>query len=224
MKGDSRFTVGVVLVLLAFIAPVVTPFAIIFSLPVFLIGALMIAFSDQGRIKKLVAIIAPLALVLPAAHLFMQLRIYLGPDPVPETFLIPSGVTGHILIIRNETCGVAPRFENGRFAYDVPRNRVLIVRSGEPEGLIDEEYIVVDSNGQRTFIGNTHGRVDSSHGVIVEGSGNGSYSRSDGCSFTYMKLVVHRIGEPRPDYDDGLRVVACSLVAACRSRLPVIRL
>jgi hypothetical protein len=220
MKGDARFTGGAGLVVLAFLVTVVSPYWVAVSIPAYLVGALMVALSDQRRILKVATILAPVAFVLPASRLFNHLYLSLGPDPIPETYLIPSGMTGQVLIIRNEECGIEPRLENGRWVLEIPHSQILIVRSDVPTGVIDQEYVVIGAGGGRTLVSRTPGRPDSSQEITVEASGRGSTGGPDGCAFTYTSLLVRRVGEPLRPPDDELFAVACSLVVACRSGTP----
>ena len=72
----------------------------------------------------------------------------------PETFLIPIDFRGKIHIHFNMTCGLKKEEENGRRVYKIPINGILLSQFNDKQGYIDQQYFLVDKNGERTLLPN----------------------------------------------------------------------
>ena len=133
-------------------------FLFIVSVPVFLLGLVLVLKSGQPAWLKALAVAFAFAAV---AWTNARVRAQ-GPHEQPTTFLIPEGFEGPVLLIRNEPCAPLPQRENGRVIYHVPANGVLITRDTVPNRnhpyyswphkgyyqLPDNKYYVVDRRGR----------------------------------------------------------------------------
>jgi hypothetical protein len=73
--------------------------------------------------------------------------------PEKETFLIPEGYKGNVVVIFNQPDGEKPEYENGRRIYRIPHSGILFTQLKDEEGMIDQQYYYVSPNGERRKLG-----------------------------------------------------------------------
>ena len=71
----------------------------------------------------------------------------------PETYLIPSGYCGRVLVIFNQPDGQKPEFERGRKIYNIPSSGILFTQFADEQGFIDQQYYYRTPTGQRQRLG-----------------------------------------------------------------------
>ena len=143
----TKFKIGLILVIISFIACVINLYLIIFGGIVFIIGCIFILISDT-RIKiKIATILIPLILYIPATFLFLMAYNYTS----PKIFLIPKNYNGKLRIVYEEKCGQKLRTEDGKEIFEFPKNGILIL-SEKFNGNINHKYYFVDSKGIKTEI------------------------------------------------------------------------
>lgn len=95
-------------------------------------------------------------------------------NPEPETYLIPSDFKGEFRVVYNEKNGIEPKIENGRRIMKVPANGILIVKPEFRNGTVDQQFFIVDENGNRKQLNNIikyEDRTRLSPGVLYWGPG-----------------------------------------------------
>lgn len=143
----TKFKIGLILIIISFIACVINLYLIIFGGIVFIIGCIFILISDT-RIKiKIATILIPLILYIPATFLFLMAYNYKS----PKIFLIPKNYNGKLRIVYEEKCGQKLRTEDGKEIFEFPKNGILIL-SEKFNGNINHKYYFVDSKGIKTEI------------------------------------------------------------------------
>ena len=143
----TKFKIGLILIIISFIACVINLYLIIFGGIVFIIGCIFILISDT-RIKiKIATILIPLILYIPATFLFLMAYNYTS----PKIFLIPKNYNGKLRIVYEEKCGQKIRKENGKEIFEFYKNGILIL-SEKFNGNINHKYYFVDSKGIKTEI------------------------------------------------------------------------
>ena len=143
----TKFKIGLILIIISFIACVINLYLIIFGGIVFIIGCIFILISDT-RIKiKIATILIPLILYIPATFLFLMAYNYTS----PKIFLIPKNYNGKLRIVNEEKCGQKLRTEDGKEIFEFPKNGILIL-SEKFNGNINHKYYFVDSKGIKTEI------------------------------------------------------------------------
>lgn len=143
----TKFKIGLILIIISFIACVINLYLIIFGGIVFIIGCNFILISDT-RIKiKIATILIPLILYIPATFLFLMAYNYTS----PKIFLIPKNYNGKLRIVYEEKCGQKLRTEDGKEIFEFPKNGILIL-SEKFNGNINHKYYFVDSKGINTEI------------------------------------------------------------------------
>ncbi len=73
--------------------------------------------------------------------------------PEKETYLIPEGYKGNVLVIFNQSDGEKPEYEDGRRIYRIPQTGVLFTQFKDEQGIINQEYYYISPNGQRRKLG-----------------------------------------------------------------------
>lgn len=120
---------------------------IIFGIPVFLVGALLVLLSKRPVKTKLLATIIPVILYIPVTILFLYAYNY----SVPKTMLIPQGFEGPLRIVYEEKCGSLYQEIDGETTLIFPENGILILNE-DFDRHINYEYYFVDKAGRRTKI------------------------------------------------------------------------
>jgi hypothetical protein len=181
---DNKFYIGLTLTILAFLACVITDLIIIYVLPIFIIGVILILISKKTIWIKVLSIILPMILLL--------VNIY--GENTPETYLIPEDFNGRFRVIYEERCGIKTRREDGRRVLEIPKKRILIIKAKYEDGPIDHLYYLVDSEGHRTKVPMLHQGTNNENktiGVFLLGNGIISGQMSDGSFSTESPLAIY---------------------------------
>lgn len=93
-----------------------------------------------------------LIVVVVVLYLFSFVSSYLT-RPEKETYLIPEGYKGTVLVIFNQPNGEKPEYEDGRRIYRIPQSGVLFTQLKDEQGIINQEYFYISPNGQRRKLG-----------------------------------------------------------------------
>ncbi|MES2780306.1 MAG: hypothetical protein V4651_10460 [Bacteroidota bacterium] len=73
--------------------------------------------------------------------------------PEKETYLIPEGYVGTVLVIFNQPDGEKPQYIDGRRIYRIPQTGILFTQLKDEQGLINQEYFYISQNGQKRKLG-----------------------------------------------------------------------
>lgn len=150
------------------VALVLGPWMGAFSIPIlylWIVGSILqLLFLDwrlpkqTGRPKAskvifgLLSFPLTLIVVVIGMYLFSFASSYLT-RPEKETYLIPEGYKGTVLVIFNQPDGEKPEYEDGRRIYRIPQTGILFTQLKDEQGLIDQEYFYISPNGQRRKLG-----------------------------------------------------------------------
>jgi hypothetical protein len=187
---------------------------------VFLIGATIVLISKTKIKTKLITIILPLVLWLPATYVFL----YFYGLTTPETYLISSTIEKRFRVIYNEKCGIEPKKENGRRIIEIPDNGILIIKSKFESGWINHEYFLIDSTGNKIKVGNENFIQDKTTyqtNVSLTGSGvmsGGSLDKSS--DIHYSDFIINKdTTTERDDFKESERFdsLTRALVEKCRT-------
>lgn len=96
----------------------------------------------------------PLVLVLLVVGLYaVTFAISYLNQPEKETYLIPAGYRGNVLVIFNQPDGQKPEYQAKRRIYRIPPTGVLFTQLKDEQGIIDQDYFYVSPSGQEQKLG-----------------------------------------------------------------------
>lgn len=150
------------------VALVLGPWMGAFSIPILYLwiggSILQLLFLDwrlpkqaekQNVLKVILGLLSfPLILVVVVIgmYLFSFASSYMT-RPEKETYLIPEGYKGTVVVIFNQPDGEKPEYEDGRRIYRIPQTGVLFTQLKDEQGMINQEYFYISPNGQRSKLG-----------------------------------------------------------------------
>ena len=187
---DIKFTIGLTLIILCFLACTISYYLLVFGLPIFFVGAIFVFVSKKRLSTKIVTTLAPILLWLPGTYLFLS---WYG-KTTPETFLIPSDFQGKFRVVYGEECGIEPKIKKGRRILEIPSNGILVIKPEFEAGIINHEYYLIDDKGKRI---KTNGiidfkqRINNLPAVMLSGSGNFAGPMADGSFSSESELSIH---------------------------------
>lgn len=171
----------------------------------------------------------------PFAGILTLLAVFLlacNGKPTSNTFLIPANYEGTLRIVFSEKCGITPKVENGRRILEFPNNGLLVLsEDADMIGGKDDEFFLIDDNGNKTKIANLakfSDKVANVPAVVYEGAGvSSSNLRTNGSEVTpvtgnaeyvdfnfYNKAtteILHSLSSP------GLDSLTNAVVNKCRT-------
>ncbi len=74
-------------------------------------------------------------------------------NATPETYIIPDGYQGRILIVYDQAKGRDEEFIGNRRVYRIDSNGMLVTKFKSEDGIIDEEYYYQEADGLKKRIG-----------------------------------------------------------------------
>ena len=138
----TKFNIGLSLIIISFIACVISFYLVVYLGFIFIIGCHFILISDSKNKFKIISIVVPIVLYLPSTILFLKACNYTS----PKIFLIPKNYNGKLRIVYEEKCGQKLRTEDGKEIFEFPKNGILIL-SEKFNGRINHQYYYVDEKG-----------------------------------------------------------------------------
>lgn len=69
-----------------------------------------------------------------------------------ETFLIPEGLTGNIIIYYNDSTGEKKSYLDKRRIYKIPKTQILKTQFGINDGWLDQQFYYIFENGNKKEI------------------------------------------------------------------------
>ena len=202
---------------------------LIFATPFFIVGQLLIWFSDQKIKLKLLLLVLPLILWYPSVLAFFFLA---SKKMTPETFLVPKEFRGQITLIYQEPCGETVPIINGRLTYKIPSNGIMIVSNKFETGIIDQEYYFVDKNWNKiepiqrliqqdfneeyTLQKNKHEPPRNKVGLFLLGTGGGSTFKNE--NYQFHMMAVNSWDSLRIQNSNSHDSLVDELLLKCRQR------
>ena len=163
------FYIGLTLIIISFIACVISFYLLVFGIPTFLLGVLLVFLSKQTNKTKLRSTLIPLVLYIPCTFLFL----YVYNSSAPKTILIPKNFKGNLRIVYEESCGGKYEKIQGVNTLTFPETGILILNE-DFDSHINYNYYLVDELGNKTEIPQIidfKDRVQKQPCVLLGGSG-----------------------------------------------------
>jgi len=120
---------------------------LIYGIPLFILGVILVFISKQTTKTKLLMSLTPIALYFPLTYLFLLSYNY----STPKTILIPSSYEGTMRIVYEEKCGNNYKEIDGRKTLKFPKNGILILNEDFDRHL-NYNYFLVDKLGNKKEI------------------------------------------------------------------------
>ncbi|ANE50407.1 DUF6843 domain-containing protein [Flavisolibacter tropicus] len=185
--NKQAYWIGASLIVIAFIFAVISYYLLIFCIPLFVIGLIVVSFARVTIKRWILTCVLPVALWLPCSYMFLYAY---GWNP-KEVYLIPDGYTGPISIVYEEKCGTTPLKENGFKTFRVPDNGILIVNLPRKNGFINHEYYYLKKDGTKTKLAEANYYDTSLRQVpSVSFTGSGMIGSISGGEIQYSELWV----------------------------------
>ena len=141
------FYIGLSLIIISFITCVVSFWLLVFGIPTFLVGAMLVFLSNQKTKAKILAILTPIILYFPSTFLFLYAYNY----STPKSILIPKVFDGTLRIVYEEKCGSNYNKIEGIKTLVFPDNGILVLNE-KFDRHVNYKYYLVDELGNRTEI------------------------------------------------------------------------
>ncbi len=142
-------TTGKIIIILAFIASL-NPYILIFTIPVFIVGVILIWASNLKLKVKALWTLLPIFLWYPAFFSFMYLSGVIGTATAQKLdFIFQPNFEGKVIIIENMSCGQPVKKENNREQLFIPENGVLLYQGELEDGYVNHRYYRLQSSGRK---------------------------------------------------------------------------
>lgn len=122
-------------------------YLLVFGIPTFIIGAILVLISKQPIQTKLLTTLIPIVLYFPFTFLFLYFYNY----STTMTILIPGNFEGKFRIIYDENCGSNFEKIDGVKTLIFPENGILVLNE-EFNGQDNYHYYLVDDQGNKNEI------------------------------------------------------------------------
>jgi hypothetical protein len=212
---EKAFYIGLTLIIISFIACVISFYLLVFGIPVFLVGTILVLVSNRTIKTKLFTTLGPAALYLPTTFLFLFAYNY----STPKTILIPENFNGTLRVVYEEDCGSNYEKYDGTKTLVFPGNGILVLNE-EFDSHVNFKYFLVDNVGKRTKIPEIleyKTRTQKRHCVLVGSSGtmgqeNGEKEITFSDFYVYNNDTIDQSDKAQQKFDSLTKVI----VMQCR--------
>lgn len=146
MKFNSLYF-GITLIILSFIGTLYSIYYFVFTIPIFILGCIIIIFSKIKIIYKILIILLPLLLFSSVNSLKLELYSHL----TRKEFIISKNYSGPVRIVYEQKCG---QNNTDNKTYNIPGDGILIL-SARDDGGLNHHYFYLDENGEKIKIPET---------------------------------------------------------------------
>jgi hypothetical protein len=140
--------IGIGIILLAFILTIMSPYVLLFTIPAFFLGVVLIWISNRNIRFKILWTTLPIILVYPACLIFMYLYSSYGMATAQKfDFIFPNQFKGAVIIVGNISCGQTIQIKEGREQLFIPSNGIFLYQGEIQTGYVNHKYYYkLDSN------------------------------------------------------------------------------
>lgn len=142
--------IGIGLIILSFII-CLNPYFLIFGIPTFLVGSLILFRSNKNLKSKLLWFFTPLIIWYPIMNLFIFITGIIGTATAQKLdFIFPENFKGKAIIVSNMPCGQEVEFYKNREQIKIPESGILLYQGELKYGYINHKYYSIDKNGKKS--------------------------------------------------------------------------
>jgi len=146
-KRSIFFILGITLFAISIVGTFKIPYFFFITPIFFLVASLFVWFSRRKTLAKIFWTVSPIGLLFLLLILSYKLN-----KMEAETYLIPNDFRGKFVIYFEESCGTDVEYENGKRIYRIPNDGVLITKFKREFGIVDDEFYLIDSHGNKTLL------------------------------------------------------------------------
>lgn len=140
------------LIILSFLISL-NPYWLIFGVPLYIIGVIILLFSKKSIKAKLIWMVTPLILWYPFMHLFFYVMGVIGTATAQKLDLIfPEDFKGEAIVVSNMPCGDEIEILDSREQLRIPENGILLYKGDLKYGYINNRYFKINKNGKKIEI------------------------------------------------------------------------
>jgi hypothetical protein len=133
--------IGIGIIVLTFVLSAMSPYVLMFTIPVFAIGVLLVWFSKRKILAKVLWTVLPVLLWYPAFGTFMYLSGTIGTATAQKfDFIFPNGFKGDVILVGNISCGQPVQKKDGREQLFIPSNGILLYQGEVKTGYVNHKY------------------------------------------------------------------------------------
>jgi hypothetical protein len=147
LKSNVRFIFGIILIACGWVI-CFNLFMLIFGIPFFLLGTVLVMFSKKSWLVKSLIIGVPIILWIVG----FQLILHEIKKKDAVAIVVEHDFSGQVRVVYGEKNGIVPETKDGRMFFEIPANGVLLVKPFIKSGLTDIEYYVLDNKGVKIKI------------------------------------------------------------------------
>ncbi|WP_299307399.1 hypothetical protein [uncultured Psychroserpens sp.] len=225
--------IGIGIIIIAFLV-CLNPYLLIFGIPLFIIGIIILLLSDKKLKTKLIWILTPIILWYPTMHLFFYLMGTIGTATAQKLDLIfPENFKGKAIVVSDMPCGEEIEIIDDREQLRIPENGILLYKGNLKSGYINNRYFRIDSEEKKTEIPfranymyweDSENKPDESViGIWLSGGGT-SYNPSPngGINYSFREFVISSKDSLKKwsefKRSRELERITDSLVAKCKNK------
>jgi hypothetical protein len=156
-KPTARFIFGIMLIVCGWVI-CFNLFMLVFGIPFFLLGCILVIFSKRSWITKSLIIGVPIILWFVGFKLL--LNIVERKEAV--TVIVPYEFSGQARVVYGEAGGIEPERKDGRMILNIPANGILVIKPFLGSGLTDVQYYRISNKEvPQTAFGSFEGTMSS---------------------------------------------------------------
>lgn len=145
--------IGAGIIILAFILSVLSPYVLMFTIPAFILGLILVWIGKNKPVAKALWTFLPLLLWYPTFWLYMLLNGIIGTAAAQKfDFIFQNNFKGKMILIGPLPCGQPVQRKDGREQLFVPDNGILLYQGDVESGFVNHRYFYRLSNGNLKII------------------------------------------------------------------------
>ncbi|MEN8927244.1 MAG: hypothetical protein ABF242_07410 [Flavobacteriales bacterium] len=144
--------IGKIIIVSTFLVSAITFYWVLFLIPIFLIGVLLVVFSKRTKtLSKVLWSVLPIILWYPVLFLFLFIFGSVGKATAQKIdFIFKEGkIFDKIELIDNMPCGQEIIIENGRQQVYIEPNIMTLYQGNFEYGYINHDYYFIRENGEK---------------------------------------------------------------------------
>ena len=193
--------IGIGIIIIAFLV-CLNPYLLIFGVPLFIIGIIILLLSDKKLKIKLIWILTPIILWYPSMQLYFYLMGTIGTATAQKLDLIfPENFKGKAIVVSDMPCGKEIEIIENREQLRIPENGILLYKGKLKSGYINNRYFKIDNSGNKTEIPtranymyweDSENKPDESEvGIWLSGGGTKyNPSPNGGINYSFREFVI----------------------------------